>query len=77
MLMNIKLFSSICIVIIIILIVIIDDKINKEEEDKYIINGENFYDYDWNQKYGNYFNKNKYTNYFVKPSLSINWSKKC
>ena len=74
--MNIKLFSSICIIIIIVLIVIIDGRINKDEDDEYIINGENFFDYNWNHKYGNYFNKNKYKNYFKKPPLGIDWGSK-
>ena len=73
--MNIKLFSSICIIIIIVLIVIIDERINKGEEE-YIINGENFSDYNWEKKYGNYFNKNKYQNYFINPPFGIDWVKK-
>ena len=73
--MNKKTIVSICIIIIIILVVIIDERINKEKDDNYIVNGENFKDFTWQEKYGNYFNKNKYKNYFVKPPDGINWGR--
>ena len=73
--MNTKTITSICIIIIIVLIVIIDERVNREEDDDYIVNGEDFIDYSWKKKYGNYYNKKKYINFFRNSPSSIEWNK--
>ena len=75
--MDKKTIVSICIIIIIILVVIIDERINKEEDEDYIVNGEDFTDYNWDQKYGNYFNKKKYKNSIQKIPSITDWNTKC
>ena len=73
--MNKKTIISVCIIIIIILVVIIDERVNKEEDDDYIVNGEDFVDYSWREKYGQYYNKNNYINFFRNSPSTVNWNK--